>query len=244
MLDTFIGENDGVPFTIPGVERLCDTQHEFEVSDAVPDFIQALEREDLVDPGTIARVQFRLGHGLEAPNRVTLGAWPDGRLSSADPRCRDSKTMWEVPVLPMKLLRDSAVTIYWDEKELPPGGKRYVGFSYGLGNVSGGEGGGQLALTIGGSFTPGGVFSVTAYVKNPAPGQTVTLSLPEGFRLIEGREQQQVPALSANAASRNSPVTWKVRSSSAEGKYVLRVQSSTGKSQSQPVVIRGYRIFD
>ena len=48
---------------------------------------------------------------------------------------------------------DSAVTIYWDDKPLDPGGRREVGFTYGLGNVVSGD---KLLLTVGGRFVTGG----------------------------------------------------------------------------------------
>ena len=80
LLDTFIGANDGVPFTIPGRGRLCDTMQAFDTPPAVPDFIEALEKDDLKDPGTVAHLQFRLGKRLEAPTRVFLGGWPNGAL--------------------------------------------------------------------------------------------------------------------------------------------------------------------
>ena len=43
LLDTYIGANDGVPFTIPGDKDLCDTYKDFDKPDKVPDFISALE---------------------------------------------------------------------------------------------------------------------------------------------------------------------------------------------------------
>jgi hypothetical protein len=244
MLDTFIGANDGVPFTIPGEKYLCDTSHDFARAEDVPDFIQALEKEDLANPGTIAHIQLKLGGGLEAPDRVTLGSYPNARLQVQDPRCKEMETLWQVPVLSIKTLKDSAVTIYWNPREVPAGGKREVGFAYGLGTVAGAEGGGKLAITLGGSFAPRGEFSVTAYVQDPAPGQTVTLTLPEGFQLIEGERQQSVPPLPAAATSRNSPVSWKVKAPGKEGKYSLKVQSSNGVAQSQPVTIHSSRLFD
>jgi hypothetical protein len=252
LLDTYIGANDGVPFTIPGQAQLCDTLHDFARPADVPDFIQALEREDLRQPGTIAHLQLRLGGKLEAPGRVTLGAWPNPQLGAIDRRCKQEKTLWDVPLYPMKKIKevdpsapaDSAVTIYWDERDVPAGGTREMGFAYGLGNVSSGEGRGQLALTVGGSFTPGGEFTLTAYVSDPKPGQTVTLTLPEGFRLVDGDLTRPVPPLPPQSASRNSPVTWKVRASSRAGEYALKVQSSTGVSQSETVRIRANRLFD
>ncbi len=80
MLDTFIGFNDGVPFTIPGAAGLCDTKKLFTTSAEVPDFIQALEKDDPRDPGTVAYLQFRLGKQVESPNRVMLGGWPNPDL--------------------------------------------------------------------------------------------------------------------------------------------------------------------
>lgn len=246
LLDTYIGGNDGVPFLIPGTDRLCDTKREFSRPEEVPDFIQALEREDLKDPGTVVHLQFRVGGGLEAPERVTLGAWPNPRLEGIDSRCRQEKTLWDVPVLPIKSLSppDSAVTMYWQGRPLAPGASREVGFAYGLGKVNSGEGGGKLAVTAGGSFNPGGEFTVTAYVHEPDASESVRLTLPEGFALLEGSETQSVPAVPAGANSRNSPVTWKVRAPQQEGSYSLRVQSSAGASQTQPVAIKAARIFD
>jgi hypothetical protein len=245
MLDTYIGANDGVPFTIPGDKELCDTSRQFNRPEEVPDFIQALEHGDLSNPGTIAHVQLKLGGRIEAPSRVTLGAWPNPDLSKQDPRFRQEKTLWDVPVLPIKTLSpaDSAVTIYWNDKLLDAGAKREVGFAYGLGNVSS-EGSGKLALTAGGSFRPSGEFTLTAYVNNPLPNQTLKLTLPEGFRLVEGELQQSVPPLPPNAASRNIPVTWRIRAGIQEGTFALKVESSNGLTQTQNITIRGSRLFD
>src|SRR5262249_45964999 len=66
LLDTWIGRNDGVPFTIPGQPGLCDTQMEFHSPAEVPDFIQALEFSDLKKPGTVAHVKLKLP-GREPP---------------------------------------------------------------------------------------------------------------------------------------------------------------------------------
>ncbi|HXG09967.1 MAG TPA: hypothetical protein VNK04_09275 [Gemmataceae bacterium] len=244
LLDTYIGANDGVPFTIPGEKQLCDTMMVFNGKKSIPDFIQALEREDLKNPGTVAHLQLRVDDKLEMPDRVTLGAYPNPHLD--DPRCRQEKTLWDVPVLPMKTLRppDSAVVIYWNERELKPGQRREMGFTYGLGSVVSGEGNGRLGVTVGGTFRPGGEFTVTAYVSNPMPGERLTLHLPDGFRLVEGQAEQPVPELPAGARRRNSPVTWRVQAGH-EGEYTLRVESSAGGGQSRPLVIgRRLGIFD
>jgi hypothetical protein len=258
MLDTFIGDNDGVPFTIPNpnASELCDTRKDFDTASKVPDYIEALENgNDLTKPGTIARVQFRLGQRVEAPSRVTLGAWPNTQLS--DPkyglgpdavRCLQEKTLWEVPVFPIKAFDeqgDSCVVMYWPQKALPAGEKREVGFAYGLGNVSAGDkdSNGRLGLSVGGRFVPGGEFTLTALVANPKPKEELTLTLPEGFKLVSGELKQKVPPVPDGAARQTSPVTWKIKAGNV-GNYPLKVQSSAGASQNQPVTIRGSSIFD
>jgi hypothetical protein len=84
LLDTFIGANDGVPFVIPGQDKLALTRQEFTAPD-VPDFIFAQERYDPRDPkdrGTVAQVTFHIGMSLEKPSRVHLGGWPDAALEA------------------------------------------------------------------------------------------------------------------------------------------------------------------
>jgi hypothetical protein len=198
LLDTYIGENDGVPFTIPGDPNLCDTLKEFDGRDKVPDYIQALEKPDLSNPGTVAHLQFRVSSRLESPTRVLLGHWPHRNMDKIDPRYADAKgedTLWNVPLVSMRALhdsklrlpdgsvppKDSAVTMYWDPEPLGAGKAREVGFTYGLGNVSSGEGGGRLLLTVGGRLVRDGEFTLTALVANPRPGEQLTLTVPSGL---------------------------------------------------------------
>jgi hypothetical protein len=239
LLDTFIGANDGVAFLIPGRNQLCDTHLDVQ-GNVVPLYIQACESDNLAQPGTIARIQFVLGGGLEPPDRVTLGAWPNMKLARLrrDPRCRQEQTMWDVPVYDISLLHDSAVVMYWNPKQVAPGASREMAFTYGLGDVAAGEGGGKLGLSVGGSFTPGGELSVTAYVNNPAPGQMVTLTLPEGFQLADGGSlTRPAPALDFTSASRQSPVTWTVKAGRPDD-YTIKAESSNGAAQSKRVTIK------
>ncbi len=250
LLDTFIGSNDGVPFLIPGSPALCDSKHQFDSADDVPDFVQALEHEDLTKPGTVAQVQFRLGGGIDAPDRVTLGAWPDKNLTRYYPnlrgRLRQQLSGWDVPVLPMKTMRppDSAVVIYWNERALAPGATREVGFLYGLSDLASAEGQGKLALTVGGPFLPGGTFTLTAYVRNPQAGQKVALTVPPGFEIVAGGTDQAVPLPPAGTASPNSPVTWRIRAGRRPGRHTLGVQLSSGEAQHVTVTVRSKSIFD
>lgn len=209
LLDTYIGANDGVPFTIPGADKLSDTMQEFKTADAVPDFIQALEKEDLKDPGTVARVTLKV-KGLEAPSRVLLGTWPGPKIHSRDKLALGHMTKWEVPLQPMNIpelkFHDSAVTMYWPEQTLKPDEKRDVGFAYGLGSITGS---GRIRLLVGGSSEPGGLVKLTALVNNPKPNEKVTLTVPKGFK-IDGDATLPVPQLEMGATSKDSPVTWTI----------------------------------
>ena len=244
LLDTFIGANDGVPFLIPGQNQFCTT-HEVMDGPAVPAYIQACEQQDLAHPGTIARLQLRLGDAIEPPNRVALGAYPSINLGQRmnDRRCDQEKTMWDVPVYDLSILNDSAVAMYWDPRLISAGGSRELGFTYGLGDVAAGEGGGKLGLSVGGAFTPGGEISVTAYVNNPTAGQTVTLTLPPGFQPADGGGlTRDVPAVAPGSVSRMSPVSWKVKAAGA-GDYTIKVDSSNGASQSKKITIKARSPF-
>ncbi|HVS40084.1 MAG TPA: hypothetical protein VMS17_31285, partial [Gemmataceae bacterium] len=225
---------------IPGQNQLCDTQKDL-VGSAVPDYLQALESSDQ-QHGIIARLQLKVS-GLEAPNRVTLGAYPDPKLGDklGDRRCRQQETMWDVPLHDMSIFHDSAVTMYWESKSLPAGASREIGFAYGLGDVATSEGG-KLRLTTGGDFRPGGEFTVAAEITNPTPGQTVTLTLPDGLQLADGDAlKRSVPP--ADAGTRLAPVvTWKVKSDRA-GDYTLKVDSSSGASASKKVSITTRSLF-
>jgi hypothetical protein len=229
MVDTLIGANDGVPFTVPGVPGMVDTYKEFGTPGQVPDFIQALEVPDLKNPQTVAQMNFKLGGKLEPPSRVSLTRWPGmGGSPSGFP-------FWSIPSAPIR--DDSCVVMYWNPQELPPGQKREVGYSYGVGSVS--IKSGELGVTVGGSFSPGGELTVVGYVNNPKANQTLTLTLPAGFTFVEGTQTQPVPPAVPN---RPSPVTWRIRSGAA-GRFDLTVRSSTGAEQKKQITVKLNTIF-
>jgi hypothetical protein len=241
LLDTYIGTNDGVPFTVPGVPGLIDTHKDFGPPRPVPDFIQARENSSLTDPGTVMQINFRAEGNLEPPARVSLTRHPQGNFYPH----------WEVPLADIitKVERkgggkgDSAVVIYWSEEELSPGQTRELGFSFGLGSVVAGSD--RLGMVVGGSFSPKGEITVVALVNDPQPEQKVTLKLPPEFQLLEEyAAKQDVPPAQkgADGRSRPSPVTWRVRSGEA-GEYTLEVHSSTGGSQSKRVRIKARSLF-
>lgn len=245
LLDTFIGSNDAVPFTIAGEKGLCDTKMDFNGPNKIPDYISAMERADLKSPGIVAHISLKYGGGLEPPSRVTLGAWPADtvRDQPGGEKAEKFDTHWDVPVLPMVVAKssenpggDSAVTLYWDVQDIPPGKTRQVGFAYGLGNVTGDSGEGQLGLTEGGEVAKDKEFTLTGYVKNPAPGATVTLTLPTELEIVEGKQTESVAAVAAGAASQYSPVTWKVKAHK-KGVYTINLTLNSGAKLQHKLVV-------
>jgi hypothetical protein len=245
LLDTYIGDNDGVPFYIPRKDNpLVDTKADFPPSGEIPDYVQALEFPKLDKPGTVARVSLKIGGGLEAPNRVSL-THHIRTLPTYNEAEKEVQVEYEIPLADIRgnpsadeddqKKADSAVALYWAERELAPGEERKLGFAYGLGQLASGEGG-RLGVTPPTNPRAGEDFPLTAYVSDPVEGQSVELILPRSLQLVEGNAKQQVPAVAPDAASRNSSVTWRIKAEKA-GTYKLWVRSSTGEKQALTVVV-------
>lgn len=217
-IDILVNGNDGALFASP-------MTHPNKVLDGVvlkdktlPEFLQVLERPNLKDPGFVATMTFQNGGRVEAPNRVVLTGL--GALG-----------MWEVPA--MQANGDSACAIYWAPKMLKPGEKRELVWAYGGGIASTVENEGTLSLALGGSFEPGKLFTITAFIDDPVPSQTLTLELPPGMVRMEGKEIQPVAAPNAGTGV----VLWKARVEKT-GDYDVKVHSSSGVTQIKSISIR------
>jgi hypothetical protein len=226
LLDTYIGTNDEVPFTLPGVPGMVDTFKELK-GDEVPDFIQVLERPDLKDPGLIAQLNLRVGESFEPPNRIKLTAHPIVQPQKQEGLTKDS---WEIPLSAIKEAKDSCVVLYWDPVQQPPGSPREMAFTYGLGNVSVGPSA-KLGLTVGGAMLVGRELTVVALVADAQPDQTVELTLPPGLVLSSSTPavQKVPPSTERNkdGRPRPSPVTWRVRAQ-GEGSFPVVVETQIG----------------
>ena len=75
MFDTLIGDNDGVPFIVPGHEGMVTQTLVMSGSD-VPDFVRSLERPSLESPGVIVDINLVPGEGELRPSEVLLSHWP------------------------------------------------------------------------------------------------------------------------------------------------------------------------
>jgi hypothetical protein len=242
--DTLIGSNDGTPFTIPGEKTLIDSSRLFEGS-AVPDFFFAQEKGDMKAPGTIVRLNLKMGESVKSPDKVLLTRWPGQRDAG------DRLALWDISLFPIK--DDSAVVLYWNPDKLgklDAGKKHVLGFTYGLGNLTSDD---TIALSVGGSFSTGSTLSVVAQVAGEHKAdRTIKIVLPEGLKLVEGDKSQPVPPPYVDPAekdekkrlalARPNPITWRVRAE-VSGVHTITVETSDGKKQSKKVHISSGGIF-
>jgi len=216
-MDTYVINNDGCLFaapTMPGkiLNGVVLKGKEF------PPYVQLLHQPNLMNPGYVAHLTFELGSKFEKPDRIVLT-----RLAASAP--------WDVVAMQAG---DSALAFFWEPMEIKPGGKREFGYGYGKGIVPNPESEGQVEMVMGGSFAPGKVFSITARVIDPATGQSLQLELPPGMELLEGKETQAVPALSADEGF--SLVYWRARVL-RPGEFSVRIHSSTGVTSGKRITM-------
>jgi hypothetical protein len=237
MFDTYIGANDGVPFVVPGRDGLVTTPTTFTGTE-VPDYIQALEKPDLKEPGTIAHMGLK---GIQVKNSKSEIISPEPIERVVIRPFDQSEARWEPELDPKAAkatIKDSCILLYWEYREMPAQEERHMAFSYGLNAISAPEGSGNLALTVGGSFVVGNDFTVTAYVKDPKAGQKVKLlDLPAGLELLAGEKAEKEVAAKGDM----SQVSWGIRSKKT-GVYSLTA-TSTGARAAYKVKITDVSLF-
>jgi hypothetical protein len=223
LFDTFIGAEDGVPFVLAGRKGLL-TKPTILTGNDVPAHLEALERADPANPGTVAYMGIK---NLQLPDikaepvvKMVIGTWPGS----------EKKWEWEEDSSTIKEdIKDSAVTLYWASRATAPGEIREMVFSYGLNAISSPEAGGTLALSTGGSYQVGKEFTVTAYVKKPAGGQKLRLEIPkDAVELADGEQAEQQIGEGAEFAQ----LSWRLRAK-LEGTHSLAVSSGRAHSSFQ-----------
>jgi hypothetical protein len=235
MLDTFIGANDGVPFRIPGRSTFLETKEDFDQKQ-IPDYVQAWEKADLKHPGTVAHLGLKGieigGVSVEPMEMMRICRWP----GNSEIRWKwDPEAINQPPDKP----KDSCVVLYWAERKMEPKERRDMAFTYGLSAVSAVQSGStELGLTAGGSFKLGGQFTLTATVKDPKPGQKVTLKLPAGLALVPGESLEQ----SLGGGAPQEPVSWRIRSTEL-GDRTLEVETNGARATYKVRITTG-SIFD
>ncbi len=199
MLDTLIGGNDGVPFLLAG-ENAITTRAKDLRGAAVPDFIQALEREDIRNPGTMVNLALR-GGDATPPDRLVLAHWPG------------SDAEWEYLEdeggVGAGWGKDSSAGLYYNAKPLAPNESRVIVFYYGLGGIAAV---GKVGMTVPLEVVETEKFSVIVVVMNPREGQRVTLTLPSALAFADGDTASKNVTPVPGAAY--TQVSWKLRAAS------------------------------
>ena len=216
-LDMLLVDNDGALFAAPNFPDKILDGVELK-GKQVPDYLKVLQHPDLKNPGYVAHFTYNLGRGLTRPDRVVLTSLQ----AFAGP--------WDMQAI--QAMGDSAMAMYWDDRTIAPGSKQDWAYAYGEGIAQKYDHDSRLVLALGGSFEPGKIFDVTAYVDDPLPGQCLTLELPPGMQRIDGKALQPVPPTPEG----KSIVLWKGRVLRA-GEYALRVRSSTGVTQTKLISV-------
>ncbi len=238
MIDTFIGANDGVPFTIPGKKGFVDTKAEYTRKD-IPDYIEVIENpNDPQNPGTVARMglsHLRLrGIELEDMDKLRIcrfpgpnAGWGDAwKVESMRPDTKDDKND----------KGDSCVVMYWPYETMNPGARRHVAFTYGLGSLE--IGGGSLALSVPSSVQPDSDFVATVYVWNAHKGDKVKLIVPAGLKLADGESEEKT----IEEGGGRSQVFWRLRSGDS-GEYTLEAATEKAKAKPKKVIVKATSIF-
>jgi predicted secreted protein len=218
-MDVFVIDNDGALFAAPTKPNMILDGVVLKGKD-LPPYLQLLQHPNLKNPGFVAHLTMDLGSKLEKPDHLVLTRHGLGF------------GQWEMPA--QNAGGDSALGLYWETKELKPGAKRELAYGYGQGIATSPESEGVVEMALGGSFEPGKIFTVTAYVSDPPAGQSLKLELPNGLELAEGRAVQSVPETREEGAP--SVVLWRARVV-RPGSYAVRVRSSTGIIQGKLLTI-------
>jgi hypothetical protein len=218
-MDVYLVNNDGALFAAPNKPGKILNGVELKAKD-VPDYVQILQAPNPQNPGYVAHLTYNLGRSIQKPDRVILTSLFNAFLDQ-----------WNMRV--MQANGDSAMGFFWDPKDIPAKGKRAMGYAYGEGVCPNLEGDGQMNLVLGGSFEPGKIFTLSAYVLDPSPGQTLTLEMPPGMHRVEGKERQPVPSLNEDG---DTLVLWKARVTRT-GEFPIHVRSSTGVTQTKVVTV-------
>jgi hypothetical protein len=217
-MDVYVINNDGAQFAAPTMPGKILNGVELK-GKQLPPYVQLLQVPNLKNPGYVAHLTLDLGNKIEKPERVVLTQHGQGF------------GRWEMEAV---VAGDTALGVFWEPKDIKPGGKREMAYGYGQGIVPSPESEGAVKLALGGSFEPGKAFDVTAYVTDPAAGQSLTLELPAGMALVEGPPTQPVPEPPGEEAT--SLVRWRARVLRL-GEFPLRVRSSTGVTQGKTVTV-------
>lgn len=208
LMDTLLGENDGAPFSVPGVGAIT-TDYKF-VGANIPKFWYAYDKA--VNP-TVRSMGTILIEGYTPPDVLIMSNWK-----------KMHKSPWDVKLkqgMPFKYSlfspTDSAISIYWKTRILAPGQSFRIATMYGLYGVAE-ESSEHFNLIIGGPYqvNEGDIFIVTADIENKSPVDTVqdlsaVLELPPTGELTFPENEKPVKKIDKLSPNEIGKVKWNVK---------------------------------
>src|SRR5207248_10793545 len=113
-MDVYVVNNDGAQFAAPTLPGKILNGVELK-GKTLPPYVQLLQVPNLQNPGYVAHLTLDLGSKIEKPNRVVLTRHGSGIGG------------WDMPAFRSF---DTALGIFWEPKEIKPGGKRVLAYGY------------------------------------------------------------------------------------------------------------------
>jgi hypothetical protein len=217
-MDAYNAGTDGPALGVPATGKVLDGA--FVEGKDVPDYVLSMETRDIKNPGHKAYFTFDQGGKWERPSKVVVST--HGVVFGPG---------WEVAIQQNQF--DTDYVLYWAEKPLKAKEKRVIMFGYGTGLATNPENEGRVTPTFGGSFEPNKSFTITALVEDPVESQSLTLKLPAGMTLLEGKETQPVPPADND---NRSVVFWKCQLLKT-GTFPIQIQSSNGVTLTKSVTV-------
>lgn len=234
MLDTKLGTNDGAPFRMGSTSI---TSEKKVVKTDLIDYWQAFD--SLITPNIIAQgMVSSFEQFITPPDSLLLANWGTLVDHPWEFNYQNNRSF----VREGEYEKDTALAMYWNSTTLQPNETKQFSTAYGLGGISLSPG--ELSLGISSPaeyFTSSKQpFFIIAYVYNKggfsSKSTKVTVSLPEGLTLVEGKltstydsvepdSTLQIPLkvkMNSKAKAGNHTITIDVSSKTLEGNHISR----------------------
>ncbi|MEW6557464.1 MAG: hypothetical protein AB1349_08935 [Elusimicrobiota bacterium] len=254
LLDTYLGNNDGAPFSVPGLGSV--TTDTALTSDRIPDYWYVFD--NLSEPTVSAMGMLHLLGYIE-PDKVVFSNWR---------RLFDS--MWDINLKSGRIFRvflgglDSACAIYWNPVVFNPGQVKKYGITYGiykptikLGDAI------NVAIGCPERVRENMPFTVCCDIENksgeyPLDSVEITLVLPEGVSLADTETDSLKKVITRLSPKEITKAFWNLRlkgtnlekavfSVKVNGKiqqdnFSVKVQSSTPNVEIPPLISDNFSI--
>ena len=205
LLDVKVGDNDAAPFFIPGLGRV-DREVEF-FSSNMPEYYKAFESPVFAE-NSLRSLGLLKGFTMTKPDRFVIATQRPGFGGEG---AGIMVTGWDYAIRPGALLGDSATAAYFGPHNLSPGSSFSIKTGYGLGGVGGGEAWLENPALLECAVPE---FNASLFVTNVRTetlfNGRVTLSLPDGLRLVQAQGNDASRSFGDMQPGESRSVVWRV----------------------------------